>query len=154
MPTYNLIYTDRTDGSIIDVAVPNLTEGDLNGWRWRGRDQTHAYIVDSYHYAVLGGAAGIDLDIMNLSTGYRVAVLGDAKIEDLKDTTDLREKLVRCLQRMIDHDARTGPFPKRHTTRKTPIVCRECGHTFHRTIAPGTYEIRCPKCQSYDTDVA
>jgi phage FluMu protein Com len=37
---------------------------------------------------------------------------------------------------------------------KTPMECIECGHRFARVIGPGTYEVRCPKCGGYDTDVA
>lgn len=36
----------------------------------------------------------------------------------------------------------------------TRIVCHECGHTFRKRIGRNTFEVRCPKCHGYDTDVA
>ncbi len=36
---------------------------------------------------------------------------------------------------------------------KTEIECLECGHTFYKKIGLNTYEIKCPKCGSYDTDL-
>jgi NAD-dependent SIR2 family protein deacetylase len=30
--------------------------------------------------------------------------------------------------------------------------CNECGHKFKKKIGPHTYEIKCPKCKSYDTE--
>jgi len=36
---------------------------------------------------------------------------------------------------------------------KTPMICRECGHRFKKTIGKGTFEVKCPKCGSFDTDI-
>jgi len=36
----------------------------------------------------------------------------------------------------------------------TPMLCMECGHRFRKTITRRTFEIKCPKCGGYDTDVA
>jgi hypothetical protein len=33
------------------------------------------------------------------------------------------------------------------------MICLECGHRFKKTIGPKTFEVRCPKCKGYDTDV-
>jgi hypothetical protein len=30
----------------------------------------------------------------------------------------------------------------------------ECGKTFRKALKAGTYEVRCPHCGGYDTDVA
>lgn len=38
--------------------------------------------------------------------------------------------------------------------KKTLMICRDCGRTFNRTIGKNTVEVKCPKCGSYDTDVA
>ena len=35
----------------------------------------------------------------------------------------------------------------------TIIQCNECGHKFKRTITKDTYEIKCPNCGGYDTEV-
>ena len=44
--------------------------------------------------------------------------------------------------------------PKRKRTRRTtPMECLECGRKFRRTIGPRTYEVQCPGCGGYDTDV-
>lgn len=36
---------------------------------------------------------------------------------------------------------------------KSRFVCLECGHHFNKTIGINTYEVKCPKCGSYDTEV-
>lgn len=38
--------------------------------------------------------------------------------------------------------------------KKSDIHCLECGHTFQRAIGRSTFEIKCPKCGGYDTEVA
>lgn len=35
---------------------------------------------------------------------------------------------------------------------KTPMQCMECGHKFKKKIGPKTFEVKCPKCGSYDTE--
>ena len=40
---------------------------------------------------------------------------------------------------------------KKTTTR---MECLECGKLFSKHLGPCTYEVRCPKCGSYDTDLA
>lgn len=46
-----------------------------------------------------------------------------------------------------------APAAKRRASRRIPITCLECGHRFSRAIGPRTFEIRCPKCHGYDTDL-
>jgi len=46
-----------------------------------------------------------------------------------------------------------GRSYKNPVSDKTPIMCMECGHVFKRNIGPRTYEIKCPKCGSYDTEI-
>jgi len=36
---------------------------------------------------------------------------------------------------------------------KTAMECLECGHKFSKRITGGTFEVRCPKCGGYDTDI-
>jgi len=36
----------------------------------------------------------------------------------------------------------------------TPMICRECGRKFKKIIGPKTFEVKCPKCGSYDTEPA
>ena len=36
--------------------------------------------------------------------------------------------------------------------QKTEMECMECEHKFKKTIKKGTFEIKCPKCGSYDTE--
>jgi len=38
--------------------------------------------------------------------------------------------------------------------RSTKMQCMECGAKFRKKIGPRTFEVKCPKCGSYDTDVA
>ena len=40
------------------------------------------------------------------------------------------------------------------TTDKTRMLCVECGKTFSKKIGPKTYEVKCPKCHSIDTEIA
>lgn len=37
---------------------------------------------------------------------------------------------------------------------KVQMQCLECGKLFKKAIGPKTFEVRCPKCGSYDTDLA
>lgn len=39
-------------------------------------------------------------------------------------------------------------------TEKIKIRCNECGHVFSKKITASTYEIKCQKCRSYDTEPA
>lgn len=36
---------------------------------------------------------------------------------------------------------------------RTQVSCQECGYVFYKTIGPRTFEIRCPRCKSYDVEV-
>ena len=35
----------------------------------------------------------------------------------------------------------------------TPMICNECGKKFKKKIGPKTYEVKCPKCGSFDTEL-
>jgi len=37
---------------------------------------------------------------------------------------------------------------------KTPMQCLECNKKFNKVITDRTYEVRCPRCKGYDTEVA
>ena len=37
-------------------------------------------------------------------------------------------------------------------TVKTQMRCNECGKEFSKAIGPKTFEVKCPKCGSYDTE--
>lgn len=39
------------------------------------------------------------------------------------------------------------------TTQSTQMICRECGNKFRKKIGKKTFEVKCPKCGSYDTDI-
>lgn len=39
-------------------------------------------------------------------------------------------------------------------TPPTPMRCNECGKRFKKKIGPRTFEVKCPKCGSYDTEPA
>lgn len=43
---------------------------------------------------------------------------------------------------------------KKSLDSRTPMLCVECGHRFKKTINPGMFEVKCPKCGSYDTEPA
>ena len=43
---------------------------------------------------------------------------------------------------------------RRMTGPPTNMKCVECGKTFKKKIGPSTYEVKCPKCGSYDTEPA
>jgi len=34
----------------------------------------------------------------------------------------------------------------------TSMICNECGKKFKKKIGPKTFEVKCPKCGSYDTE--
>lgn len=77
------------------------------------------------------------------------------------------EKLIAWLKDLPDKN----PYNWRHpygTTTKNPLYagnydrkpkstnvkCNECGHTFKKIIGARTYEIKCPKCNGYDVELA
>ena len=37
-------------------------------------------------------------------------------------------------------------------SESTEMICRECGKRFKKKIGLKTFEVKCPKCGSYDTD--
>lgn len=37
---------------------------------------------------------------------------------------------------------------------KIQMQCMECGARFKKKIGPKTFEVKCPKCGSYDTEPA
>lgn len=39
-------------------------------------------------------------------------------------------------------------------TPSTPMECIECGRKFKKVIGKNTFEVKCPKCGSYDTEPA
>lgn len=47
--------------------------------------------------------------------------------------------------------------PKIKTTAKYEFMikmkCNECGATFKKKVGPKTYEVKCPKCGGYDTEI-
>lgn len=63
--------------------------------------------------------------------------------------------------RTISREKRLQPGPmdweesrKREAKESTssPMICRECGRKFRKKIGRDTYEVKCPKCGSYDTE--
>ena len=34
----------------------------------------------------------------------------------------------------------------------TQMQCNECGKKFKKKLGPRTFEVKCPKCGSYDTE--
>lgn len=44
-------------------------------------------------------------------------------------------------------------YPKRsYQSNKMAMECNECKHSFSKVIGKNTYEVKCPKCGSYDTE--
>lgn len=46
------------------------------------------------------------------------------------------------------------PLAEKTKQEPTPMVCNECGAKFKKVIGAKTYEVKCPKCGSYDTEPA
>jgi Zn finger protein HypA/HybF involved in hydrogenase expression len=47
------------------------------------------------------------------------------------------------------------PRIERHIPdERTPLACIECGHRFRKKLGAFTFEVKCPKCGSYDTEPA
>lgn len=45
-----------------------------------------------------------------------------------------------------------GALARKHGQTPTKMKCMECGKEFKKKIGPRTYEVKCPKCGSYDTE--
>ena len=43
--------------------------------------------------------------------------------------------------------------PEANEAVKTAMKCIECGKAFKKSIGPKTFEVKCPKCGSTDTEV-
>ena len=65
----------------------------------------------------------------------------DAGIDDDQDFRDRTRATLR-------------PIPLPGKKPKARMSCNECGHHFNKTIGPKTFEVKCPKCGGYDTEVA
>jgi len=42
--------------------------------------------------------------------------------------------------------------PRRARRCRVHVECNECHKKWTRNIGPNTYELRCPRCRSYDTE--
>jgi phage FluMu protein Com len=40
-----------------------------------------------------------------------------------------------------------------YKSSRVQVSCQECGHVFNKSIGPQTFEIKCPRCKSYDVEV-
>lgn len=47
---------------------------------------------------------------------------------------------------------RAADIVDQHAGSKIRLECLECGAHFSRKVGPRTYEIKCPKCHSYDVE--
>jgi len=56
-----------------------------------------------------------------------------------KKEIDIINKIDKTLQGLAEGQA-------------TQMQCMECGKKFKKKIGPKTYEVKCPKCGSYDTE--
>lgn len=36
---------------------------------------------------------------------------------------------------------------------RVEVSCQECGHQFLKEVSRRTFEIKCPRCKSYDVEV-
>ena len=54
----------------------------------------------------------------------------------------------------LDEGRATSNYVQRKGSDTTQMQCNECGKRFKKKIGPRTYEIKCPKCGSYDTEPA
>jgi len=55
----------------------------------------------------------------------------------------------KCLSHLNPTVKKVIDFKK----KSAPILCVECGYEFRKIIRPSTFEIRCPKCHGYDTEI-
>jgi hypothetical protein len=84
----------------------------------------------------------MDINKANYVLGKAIAGFQDDEIEDLSDVfADIEDPDLEGL----DEAKRGGG---------TPMQCLECGAKFKKKIGPKTTEVKCPKCGSYDTDLA
>lgn len=51
-------------------------------------------------------------------------------------------------------DIKINAWLKEAKDEKTQMECIECGKKFKKKIGKNTYEVKCPKCGSYDTEPA
>ena len=85
----------------------------------------------------------MDIERANRVLGKAITGFQDEVIEDLAGVFDNIEDLD-----LVAFEEATSKG------ESTPMVCLDCGHKFKKKLGPKTYEVRCPKCRSFDTEIA
>jgi predicted Zn finger-like uncharacterized protein len=81
----------------------------------------------------------MNIDRANFILGKAIAGFQDDEIDDL----------AMAFEEIDDPDLEGISEAK-----GTPMQCMECGAKFRKKIGPKTTEVKCPKCGSYDTEIA
>jgi DNA-directed RNA polymerase subunit RPC12/RpoP len=58
----------------------------------------------------------------------------------------------RIVDKYLGEDLSAHKAWKAKESDVTEMKCMECGREFKKKISKGTYEVKCPKCGSYDTE--
>ena len=83
----------------------------------------------------------MNLEKANFILGKAIAGFQDEEIEELANA-------------FVDIEDPDLEFYEAKGGAKTSMECLECGHKFKKKLGPRTVEVKCPKCGSYDTDIA
>jgi len=65
---------------------------------------------------------------------------------------NIYDKIDRLLRESEDGNFRK--INRKRTQSSSQLQCIECGHKFKKKIGMRTIEVKCPKCGSYDTELA
>lgn len=82
----------------------------------------------------------MNIDEANYLLGKAIAGFQDDEIEDLANVFE-----------DMDPDAE---WIDEASGGKVLMQCLDCGARFKKKLGPKTTEVKCPKCGSYDTDLA
>ena len=52
----------------------------------------------------------------------------------------------------VSSDWKKGEIVVEINEQTTPMCCNECGNKFKKKLGKNTFEVKCPKCKSYDTE--
>ena len=82
------------------------------------------------------------------------------------DETLIESKVVKKIDFILDGDAsittgdiempggqRLGPVSRQSKMTMPMMKCKKCGKKFKKIFGPNTFEVKCPKCGSYDVEV-
>lgn len=134
-------HADTDPGATVEIIAPDTQHMPVAAAREAKLDQITAGVLETN--PGMNREAARALAEKTLARFPRLAAVKEEGPEPNLD-------MPHALQHYIDQ------YRQQHTSAekspKFPLLCGECGNRFSRTIGRNTYEVKCPRCGSYDTE--